>query len=88
VTVRQPDINHDMVLAISFGVAGRRWGVAGMARCRRWHRGTYDFPDRTQRRYAHRNDTWGRIVPVDVLAAEVAVKREALRQRVLFRVPS
>ena len=45
-------------------------------------------PKHTQRRYAHRNDTWGRIVPVDVLVAEVAVKREALRQRESFRVPS
>ena len=48
----------------------------------------YAFPERTQRRYAQRNDTWGRIVPVDVLVAEVAVKREALRQRESFRVPS
>ena len=28
----------------------------------------------------------GRIVPVDVLAAEVGMKREALRQGELFRV--
>ena len=46
----------------------------------------YAFPERTQRRYAQRNDTWGRIVPVDVLAAEVGMKREALRQGELFRV--
>jgi hypothetical protein len=46
----------------------------------------FAFPERTQRRYAQRNDTWGRIVPVDVLAAEVGMKREALRQGELFRV--
>jgi hypothetical protein len=30
------------------------------------------------------NDTWGRIVPVEVLAAEVGMKREALRQGTLL----
>lgn len=40
----------------------------------------YDFPERGQRRYVQRNDTWGRIVPVDVLAREVGMKRAALRQ--------
>ncbi len=32
----------------------------------------YDFPERTQRRYAQKNDTVGRIVPIDVLRAEMA----------------
>jgi hypothetical protein len=38
----------------------------------------FDFPERMQRRYAQRNDSWGRIVPVEVLAREVEVKRAAL----------
>jgi hypothetical protein len=40
----------------------------------------YDFPERRQRRYVQRNDSWGRIVPVDVLAREVGIKRTELRQ--------
>jgi len=40
----------------------------------------YDFPERCQRRYVQPNDSWGRIVPVDVLAREVGAKRVSLRQ--------
>jgi hypothetical protein len=46
----------------------------------------YDFPERCQRRYAQRNDTWGRIVPVDVLAREVGMKRAALAQGDLWEM--
>jgi hypothetical protein len=44
----------------------------------------YDFPERQQRRYVQRNDSWGRIVPVEVLAREVGVKRASLRQGELW----
>ena len=44
----------------------------------------YEFPERCQRRYAQPNDSWGRIVPVDVLAAEVGVRRHALAQGELW----
>ncbi len=37
----------------------------------------YDFPERRQRRYAQFNDTWGRIVPIEVLAREVGGGRQA-----------
>lgn len=37
----------------------------------------YDFPVRVQRRYRQSNDGWGRIVPVEVLAREVGMKRHA-----------
>jgi hypothetical protein len=40
----------------------------------------FDFPEQKQRRYVQGNDTWGRIVPVDVLAREVGMKRAALAQ--------
>jgi hypothetical protein len=40
----------------------------------------YDFPERQQRRYVQRNDSWGRIVPIETLAREVGMKRAALRQ--------
>jgi hypothetical protein len=43
----------------------------------------YDFPERCQRRYVQRNDSWGRIVPVEVMAQEVG-KRAALRQGELW----
>ncbi len=43
----------------------------------------YDFPERRQRRYVQRNDSWGRIVPVEVLAREVGIKRATLRQPTL-----
>ena len=40
----------------------------------------YDFLDRRRRRYVQRNDSWGRIVPVEVLAQEVGIKRAGRRQ--------
>jgi hypothetical protein len=40
----------------------------------------YDFPERRQRRYAQPNDSWGRIVPMEVLAREVGTKRATMRQ--------
>ena len=40
----------------------------------------FDFPERRQRRYAQRNDTWGRLVPADVLAREVGMKRASVAQ--------
>jgi hypothetical protein len=45
----------------------------------------YDFPERRQRRYARLNDTWGRIVPVELLAREVGVRRVGLTQRDLWQ---
>lgn len=48
----------------------------------------YDFPERCQRRYAQPNDSWGRIVPVEVLAREVGMKRASLRQAELFPEPA
>ena len=44
----------------------------------------YDFPERCQRRYQQLNDSWGRIVPIEVLAAEVGMKRATLRQGELW----
>jgi hypothetical protein len=44
----------------------------------------YDFPERRQRRYAQFNDTWGRIVPVEVLAREVGGKRAQIGQGELW----
>jgi hypothetical protein len=44
----------------------------------------YDFPERCQRRYVQPNDSWGRIVPVDVLAGEVGAEQASLRQYDLF----
>lgn len=34
----------------------------------------YDFPERKQNRYNQLNDTWGRIVPLDVLRREVGIR--------------
>lgn len=48
----------------------------------------YDFPERCQRRYRQPNDSWGRIVPVEVLALEVGIKRASLRQGDLFAEPA
>jgi hypothetical protein len=50
--------------------------------------GIHDFPERPRRRYAQPNDTWGRIVPVDVLAREVGMKRAAPGQGELFTTES
>lgn len=44
----------------------------------------YDFPERRQRRYSQPNDSWGRLVPIEVLAREVGSKRTALRQGELW----
>jgi hypothetical protein len=48
----------------------------------------FDFPERRQRRYVQRNDTWGRIVPIEVLAREIGMKRAALAQGDLWASPS
>ena len=45
----------------------------------------YDFPERQQRRYVQRNDSWGRVVPIETLAREVGMKRAGLRQGELWR---
>jgi len=34
----------------------------------------YDFPERRQGRYTQKNDTWGRVVPVEILKKEVGIK--------------
>ena len=44
----------------------------------------YDFREVHQRRFVQSNDSWGRIVPMDVLAREVGVKRAALGQGELW----
>jgi hypothetical protein len=44
----------------------------------------YDFPERQQRRYVQRNDSWGRVVPIETLAREVGMKRAGLRQGELW----
>jgi hypothetical protein len=73
-------LTRPRLAAFQFGTSMRcdplDWKVAGLPIGDRPGR-LYDFPERTQRRYAQRNDTWGRIVPVDVLAAEAGMKQEA-----------
>lgn len=54
----------------AFGAGGRKARI-------------YDFPERQQRAYAQLNDSWGRVVPLDVIAAEVGAKRACLRQETL-----
>lgn len=44
----------------------------------------YDFPERQQRRYVQRNDSWGRVGPIETLAREVGMKRAGLRQGELW----
>ena len=44
----------------------------------------YDFREVRQRRFVQANDSWGRIVPMDVVAREVGVKRAALGQGSLW----
>ena len=46
---------------------------------------SYDFPERQQRRYVQRNDSWGRVVPIETLAREAGMKRAGLRQGELWR---
>ena len=50
--------------------------------------GIYDFPERCQRRYSQPNDSWGRIVPMEVISREVGMKRAGLRQLGLWDRPT
>ena len=43
------------------------------------------LPGGQQRRYVQRNDSWGRVVPIETLAREVGMKRAGLRQGELWR---
>jgi hypothetical protein len=49
-------------------------------RDRRRARPIYNFPERQQRQYVQRNDSWGQLVPIETLAREVGMKRAGLRQ--------
>lgn len=49
--------------------------------------GVYGFPEKCQGRYAQLNDSWGRIVPVEVIAREVGVRRLNIRQGMLWDGP-
>lgn len=57
-----------------------------MLRLKRWafgsgpQGGVYAWPEKQQGRYAQRNDTWGRCVPVEHLEREVGAKRSQVRQ--------
>jgi hypothetical protein len=46
--------------------------------------GLYAFPEKQQRRYQQPNDSWGRVVPIDVIAQEVGAKRMNVRQMSLW----
>lgn len=64
--------------------------VVAMFRLKRWafgsedEGGVYAWPEKRQGRYAQRNDSWGRCVPVDVIEREVGAKRLHVRQMTLF----
>lgn len=41
-----------------------------------WHEGRiYEYPEKGQQKYTQLNDTWGRVVPITVLAREVGLAR-------------
>ena len=42
------------------------------------------IPNARQQRYVQRNDSWGRLVPIETMAREVGMKRAALRQGELW----
>jgi len=46
--------------------------------------GVYAYPERCQRAYGQANDSWGRIVPVDVIARDVGMKRTTILQADLW----
>lgn len=68
--------------------------VAPAFRLKRWafgsgeEGGAYGWPERRQRRYDQPNDTWGRVVPVDVLERETGARRLRVRQMELFGASS
>lgn len=60
-------------------------------RLKRWAFGSgdergrlYDFPEKPQSRYRQLNDTWGRIVDIDVLRREVGIKHTKVQQIAMF----
>ncbi len=64
--------------------------VVPVFRLKRWafgsgeQGGVYQWPERRQGRYPQQNDTWGRLVPVEVIEREVGARRLHVQQMPLF----
>jgi hypothetical protein len=69
--------SDDLVVAPTFRL--KRWAFGSGE-----DGGVYGWPERRQRRYDQPNDTWGRVVPVDVLEREVGARRLHVRQMDMF----
>lgn len=61
--------------------------AADLFKLKRWAFGAcglpgniYRFPEKVQNKYSQLNDTWGRVVPIDVLEREVGVRRISVKQ--------
>lgn len=64
--------------------------TAPLFRLKRWafgsgeQGGVYAWAEKQQRRYTQPNDSWGRLVPAEVLEREVRAKRATVRQGELW----
>lgn len=73
--------SDDLIFVPVFAL--KRWAFGSGAQG-----GVYAYPEKHQGRYVQPNDSWGRIVPVDVVAREVGVKRTNIRQAGLWDSPA